>query len=90
MTLTDSLDDHLATLRSHVPGHMPPIRDQNGFELAVHKSLANRAVDELHGVREPSWWNHPAAVNTRTELREARRAANKPHTSFDIDGDGFV
>jgi len=73
-----------------VPGHVPPIRDHNGFELAVHKGLADRSLDSLHYVPVPSSWSSPVPYGSRTELREARRREMMPHPSFDVDGDGFV
>ena len=84
------LVDDFRAMRNKVPGHVPPIRDQMGFELAVHKSLANKAVDELHQVSIPASWTRPAPYPTRTALRSAREATMRPHVSYDVDGDGFV
>lgn len=86
----DALDDHLASLRSRAPGHIPPIRDHNGFELLVHKNIANRQVDHLHHMPVPEQWSKPTTYRTLSEMREGRRADMKPHSSYDIDGDGFV
>lgn len=64
--------DLLGSLRLNAPGHVPPIRTRDGFECMVHKSLANRAVDELHEVPLPPAWSSPRTVSTRTELLQRR------------------
>ena len=35
-------------MRDEVPGHVAPVRDRFGFEMHVHKVIANRHVDQLH------------------------------------------
>ena len=82
--------DDLQLLRSINPGHIPPVRDNKGFELAVHKSLANRAIDHLHSVAVPREWSRQVAYPTRSALRAERAREMRPHASFDVDGDGFV
>jgi len=82
--------DDLRQMRTKVPGHVPPVLDQNGFELNVHTVVANRYVDRLYGVQLPDKWQQTPRFSTRSELRQSRAATMLPHVSFDVDGDGFV
>lgn len=80
-----SMDDDLTRLREVASYHVPPVRSITGVELTVHKSLANRAIDGLHGVNLPqSWHGQSFAPCTRTELHK-RRAAEQlqaEHNTF--------
>lgn len=82
----DSLDE----LRAKCPGHFPPVCDHNGFELQIHPGAAMKEIDELHGVKIPRVWTQAVPHATRSSLRAERRVNLRPHSSFDVDGDGFV
>lgn len=44
----------------------------------------------VHGSPVPQNWGNQPRFGTRSELLHSRRVQDKPHKSFDLDGDGFV
>ena len=79
--------DDLQQMRSKIPGHTPPVLDHNGFELSVHKPIANRAVDrraaQAHTHRRRRTAPRPRTVDRRIAHAQSHTPARLPHSPLD-------
>ena len=81
----------LNTMVRAAPTHIVPRYDVYGFPLPdPPPPAAARAIRAFSDQTVPAEWERRPRHPTKTSLQADRRQNMRPHSSYDVDGDGFV